>query len=93
MPQRCFIKIPLQKVFFFKENCIIRVQDYLKNIRTVLRYFNEKFEVDPPIKNEHSHFIGIKAVVKPLYRSKTIKPLSKRTTITKRARHCIYSSL
>ena len=34
-----------------KEDCIIRVQDYLKNIWSLRHYFIKTFDVDPPIIN------------------------------------------
>ena len=45
------LKKPNKRYSIAKEDVIIRVTDYLKNIWTVRRYFIETFGIDPPIIN------------------------------------------
>ena len=44
---------PNKRYSISKEDCIIRVQDYRKNIWTLRHYFIKAFDVDPPIMSLH----------------------------------------
>ena len=45
------LRKPNKRYSISKENCIVRVQDYLKNIWSLRYYFIKTFGVDPPIIN------------------------------------------
>ena len=45
------LRKPNKKYVIKKEDRIIRIKDYLKNICTVRKYFIDKYGVDPPVIN------------------------------------------
>ena len=45
------LRKPNKKYAIQKEDPIIRIKDYLKNIWTVRKYFIDKYGVDPPFIN------------------------------------------
>ena len=60
------LKKPNKRYSIAKEDVIIRVTDYLKNIWTVRRYFIETFGIDPPIINGiKCHYTEMCQVNKP----------------------------
>ena len=70
------LKFPKKQVFFLQTKFVLSEKRVIeKNIWTARLYILEKQGVDPP--KAKYHFIGIKAFVKPLYRSKTKKTFVK----------------